>query len=263
MSCGVLRSRRRVWAGVVAAAVAALLLAGLATWYFVFRDVAVPTTVGEAVTSFRGETDRSPGPSPVPEGVYVYATEGFEKTDALIGVTHHYPARSTITVTKDPCGAQMRWDVLRGRSTTWTFCIDPDGWVMTTQDERHTFFGVTEATTYLCSDAPFRTPTDEPTRRFRVSCTTSSVQEHERQWIVDRETVRVGKRAVSAVHVRQTSTFTGDTHGASAYDIWLDRASGVPVRLVMTSSTTNASPVGDVHYEEDVTLRLTSLRPRR
>ena len=31
----------------------------------------------------------------------------------------------------------------------------------------------------------------------------------------------------------------------------------------MVSRTTNDSPVGDVHYEERVTLRLTSLAPRR
>jgi hypothetical protein len=31
----------------------------------------------------------------------------------------------------------------------------------------------------------------------------------------------------------------------------------------MISHTTNDSPVGDVHYEEDVTLVLTSLKPRR
>jgi hypothetical protein len=31
----------------------------------------------------------------------------------------------------------------------------------------------------------------------------------------------------------------------------------------MISRTTNDSPVGDVHYEEDVVLRLLSLRPRR
>jgi hypothetical protein len=31
----------------------------------------------------------------------------------------------------------------------------------------------------------------------------------------------------------------------------------------MRSRTTNGSPIGDVHYEEDVTLALTSSTPRR
>lgn len=248
---------------IAAGVVAAVAVAGLLVWLFVLRDTATPVDVEEAVTSFRGETDTSPTPSPVPVGVYVYATDGYEKTDALTGVTHRYPRRSTITVTGDPCGVRMRWDVLKGRSTTWTFCIDGDRWVMTKQDERHTFFGVTEATTYLCSDVPFRTPDDRPGPRYSVTCQTPSVTERERQWVVGRETVRVGTERVPAVHVRQTSTFRGDTGGASTYDIWLDRESGVPVRIVMTSRTSNSSPVGTVHYEEDVTLRLTSLEPRR
>ena len=229
---GLLRSRRGVL-GIGAVAAGTLLVAGFSAWYFVFRDVARPTTVGGAVTNFRGDTDRAPGSSPVPVGVYVYATDGFERTDALTGATHRYPPRSTITVTKEPCGVQMRWDILEGRSTTWTFCIAAGRWVMTTQDERHTFFGVTEATTYDCSDAPFRTPGDVPEGRVGVTCTTSSATEHERQWVVGRESIRVGEREVSTVHVRQTSSLARGTRGASTYDIWLDRASGVPVRLVM------------------------------
>lgn len=262
MSCGALRSRAWLWA-IVAAAAAVLVLAGFATWYFVFRDVAEPTTVGEAVTSFRGHTDQAPGPSPVPVGVYVYATTGFEHTDALTGITHHYPRGSTITVTKVPCGVEMRWDVLKGRSTTWTFCIDANEWVMTTQAERHTFFGVTEGTTYECSDVPFRTAGDEPTARMPVTCSTSGATEHETQWVVGRETVLVGRTRVSAVHVRQAISLGGSIRGASAYDIWLDRTTGVPVRISMVSHTTNDSPVGDVHYDEVVTLKLTSLTPRR
>jgi hypothetical protein len=199
----------------------------------------------------------------VPIGVYVYATKGFEHTDALTGATHRYPPRSTITVTKDPCGVRMRWDVFEGRSTTWTFCIDVGTWVMTTQDERHTFFGVTEGTTYECSDVPFRVPGDESGRGMPVTCTTSGATEHETQRIVGRQTMRVGAKSVSAVRVHQATSLAGDIRGASTYDIWLDRKTGVPVRISMVSRTTNDSPVGDVHYDEVVTLRLLSLTPRR
>src|SRR5215831_6247621 len=219
---GVLRSRRGLL-GIGAVALGTLLVAGFAAWYFVFRDVATPTTVGEAVTSFRGETDQAPGRSAVPVGVYVYATKGFEHTDALTGATHRYPPRSTITVTKGPCGVRMRWDVLEGRSTTWTFCIDAGRWVMTTQDERHTFFGVTQGTSYECSEVAFRMPGDEPGRGMPVVCTTKGATEHETQRIVGRESMAVGDEDVSAVHVRQAISLSGDIRGASTYDVWLDR----------------------------------------
>jgi len=249
----------------VAASVAGgLALALAAAWFFVLRDVAEPTSVGDVVTSFREETEIAPaGPSPVPEGVYVYATDGFEKTDALTGVTHRYPRRSTITVTTDACGVQMRWDVLEGRSTTWTFCVGPTGWAIASQDERHTFFGRTERTTYTCPSTPFRPAGDVAGTTFRVACATPSARERGSGHVVGTVTLRVASRSVGTVHLRKTTSFSGEIRGIATHDVWLARKTGVPVRLVMVSRTTNDSAVGDVHYEEDVTLRLTSLAPRR
>ena len=63
--------------------------------------------------------------------------------------------------------------------------------------------------------------------------------------------------------MRKTTFFAGEIRGSTTHDIWFARQTGVPVKIVMVSRTTNDSPVGDVHYEEDVTLRLTSLAPRR
>ena len=253
---------RKTWMGAGIAAAGGIAVVGFAVWYFALRDVARPTTVDEAVTNFRETTTRGDA-SPVPPGVYVYATSGFEKTDALTGATHRYPRHSTITVTGDPCGVRMRWDVLEGRSTGWTFCIGKDGWVMRTQDERHTFFHVTEKTTYQCSNVLFRPSGDRVGKRVRATCTTPSTTERETQWVVGRERILVGPARVSAVHIRQQIRLSGDSRGASTFDLWLDRRTGVPVRISMVSRTTNGSPIGDVHYEELVTLRLVSLVPRR
>jgi len=247
-----------------AGVVGGIAVAVVAAWFFLLRDVAEPTSVGEAVTTFREEEETAPlGPSPVPEGVYVYETEGFEKTDALTGVTHRYPRRSTITVTKDECGVKMRWNVLEGRSTTWTYCIGPDGWEVASQDERHTFFGRTERTTYTCSGTPFRPTGDKAGTTFGVSCSTGSADEAGSGRVVGREALRVGGSPVETVHLRKTTSFTGQIRGTASHRFWLVRRTGVPVSVVMVSKTTNDSAVGDVHYEEVVTLRLVSLRPRR
>jgi hypothetical protein len=228
------------------------------------RDETEPVSVGEAVTTFREETgDGSKAPSPVPEGVYVYDTEGYERTDALTGVRHRYPNRSTITVTPDPCGVRMRWDVLEGRSTTWTFCVGAAGWELASQDERHTFFGRVERTTYTCSETLFRPVSDRPGPASAVTCSTGDAEERGTGRVVAREALRVAGRPIATVHLRKRTTFTGEIRGASTHDVWLARATGVPVRIVMTSRTTNDSPVGDVHYDEDVSLQLRSLTPRR
>lgn len=81
--------------------------------------------------------------------------------------------------------------------------------------------------------------------------------------VVGGAVLAVSGRRVATVQVRKTTSFTGEIRGTATHDIWFVRESGVPVRIAMVSRTTNDSPVGDVHYEEDVTLQLTSLTPRR
>lgn len=244
---------------------AAAALAAAAVWFFLLRDTAEPVTVDEAVTSFRTDTEPTPGaPSPISEGVYVYATLGYEKTDALTGVTHRYPKRSTITATAADCGVSLVWRVLDGRSTEWIYCVGGKGWSIARQDERHTFFGRTERTTYVCETTPIRPAEPSIGMRWRVlDCGTGEADERGTVRVIGLPQVRVGNVEVETVHVRKTTRFTGEIRGTSRHDIWFDTISGVPVKMVMVSRTTNDSPVGDVHYEEDVTLLLTSLEPRR
>ena len=153
-------------AGLIAAGVVGVVvLAGLGAWLALFRDTADPVTVEDAVASFRMETDGSASASPIPPGVYVYGTDGSESTDALTGVTHRYPNRSTITVAAAECGASFTWRVLKGRSTEWRFCLTDDGWQLRAQDERHTLYGRTERTTYICKDTPIL-PSRHPRRQL-------------------------------------------------------------------------------------------------
>jgi hypothetical protein len=251
----------------IAAGVAGgLALAIIAAWFFLLRDTAEPVNVADVITTFREAEESATsveGPLPKPAGVYLYATDGYEKTDALTGVTHRYPLRSTITVTKDACGVRMRWDVLKGRSTTWTYCLASGGWEIASQDERHTFFGRTERTTYVCEDTPIRPGRDTAGAHWDVSCATDTSEEAGTGTVVGGALLAVSGRRVATVQVRKTTSFTGEIRGTTTHDIWFARESGVPVRIAMVSRTTNDSPVGDVHYEEDVTLRLTSLTPRR
>lgn len=251
-------------AALVVCAAAAVLALGVAAAWFFLRDTAEPVTVGEAVTSFRTDTEPTPGaPSPIPVGVYVYATLGFEKTDALTGVTHRYPARSTITITASACGVSLLWRVLDGRSTEWIYCVVPQTWMLASQDERHTFFGRTERTTYTCQTTPIRPVELSDGMSWGVDCGTEGADEAGRVRFLGSTLVSVAGRPVKTVHIRKSTRFAGEIRGTARHDIWFDSKSGMPVKMVMVSRTTNDSPVGDVHYEEDVTLLLMSLTPRR
>jgi hypothetical protein len=254
-------------AGLIAAVVVgAVVLAGLGAWLVLFRDTAEPVSVEEAITGFRTETATADATSPIPPGVYVYATDGYETTDALTGVMHHYPRRSTIAVTAADCGITLTWRVLEGRSTTWTFCHTGAGWELRSQDERHTFYGSTETTTYTCDDTPVLPAQHTVGQSWPVECATEDATETGVARIVARrpwQPLAGGGRKRSSVLVRKLTGFSGAIRGTARYGFWFDEASGLPVRIDMTSRTTNDSPVGDVHYREDVVLRLLSLVPRR
>lgn len=247
---------------VVSGVAAALAVGAAAAWFFLLRDTAEPVGVDEAVTSFRTDTEPPPDAmSPIPEGVYVYATDGYEKTDALTGVIHRYPRRSTITITAADCGISLLWRVLAGRSTEWVYCTGSDEWELASQDERHTFFGRTERTTYTCTSTPVKPASG--VSRWPVSCSTDAAEETGTGRVVGRERIVVAGTSLATDHIVRITTFTGEIRGSTRHDIWFDTQSDMPVKMVMVTRTTNDSPVGDVHYEEDVTLLLTSLKPRR
>jgi hypothetical protein len=251
-------------AGIIAAGVVGVVaIAAGAAWLVAFRDTAEPVEVEDAVTSFRGETTAA-GESPIRAGVYVYATDGYEKTDALTGVTHRYPRRSTITVAAADCGVRLTWRVLDGRSTAWTYCAADDGWELRTQDERHTFFGRTERTTYECKATPILPTEPAVGASWSVSeCASGETAETGRMRVVGLPRLVVAGTPVQTVHVRKQTELSGSSRGTSRHDLWLDAKTGLPVRLALVSRTTSDSPIGDVRYEEDVTLTLLSLEPRR
>src|SRR5262245_41031561 len=90
----------------IAGAVVAAVAAG-----FILHDTAKPVSIQDVVRQFR-EAVQKPGQL---EGVYLYSTRGEESVDALGGATHHYPARTTITVVEVPCGVRLQWQPLEER----------------------------------------------------------------------------------------------------------------------------------------------------
>jgi hypothetical protein len=253
-------------AGVIAAGVVGVVvLAGLGVWLAFLRDTAEPVTVEDAIASFRAETEAaSASASPIPPGVYVYGTDGSESTDALTGVTHRYPKRSTITVAAAECGVSLTWRVLQGRSTEWRLCLTDGGWQLRAQDERHTFYGRTERTTYICEDTPILPARHPVGSSWPVACATDGAIETGMARVVARSPwLLAGGRSRPSVLVRKATTFRGDIRGSARYAFWSPVGGGGRWRLDWPPPTTNESPVGDVHYREDVVLRLLSPEPRR
>ena len=66
------------------------------------------------------------------------------------------------------------------------------------------------------------------------------------------------------MHVQRVEQDTGgDTTATTTTDTWLDVRDALVLRETVTSTSTTASPIGDVHYSEQYDITLTSLEPQR
>jgi hypothetical protein len=177
-------------------------------------------------------------PAPVQPG-YRYATAGFEEIDALGGSRHEYPAVTSITVRRSPCGRLLEWRPLRARSLAYEVC---DRQLRSIRDV-HRFFGRRERRVYRCAAGS--------SLRRGWRCTLDGTTEVARGGIVGTE--RIG--GVETVHVRLTTRLTGDVEGTGTRDFWL-RPDGIPVRLAATNESSTRSVVGRVRYRERYELEL-------
>jgi hypothetical protein len=103
------RRSRALWAAgaVIVVAVAA------GAWLLATRENTTPASIEDALARYRAQAEEAK--TPVPPGVYVYATTGSESISARRQEAR-VPQRSTVTVTGGGCGMTLRWDVLEHRS---------------------------------------------------------------------------------------------------------------------------------------------------
>jgi len=243
-------TRRRI---AIACGVGLLVVVGVAAaGGFLLHDTAKPASIQDAVQRFQaggaggGRLD----------GVYVYATKGGESIDALGGAHHRYPSTTSVTAVGAACGLKLRWDALRGRSTTWTLCTTRDGVELGTEEVVHTFFGQADDTVYTCAGS-------ELLRSGSFACRSARGREDGTVRILGRRSLEVGGKAVNVLHVRTVARISGGDQGSETVDWWLGTATGLPIQVGFTSRTSRKTFVGRVHYAEDAELRLLSLTPRR
>jgi hypothetical protein len=251
------RRRLLIGAAVVVAVVAAGLVAAVAGG-LLLRDKSQPASVAAALRLFRRD---DPNPTGA-DGVYLYDTTGWESLRVLSGPTHRYPATTTITLTRSGCGIRLRWQPLAARSTTWTLCHGDTGFVVTANDEVHTFYGVTDRTDYRCTgDWPSAAT---PGTRAAFSCRAAHGRERGVATLVGRGTVTVGDARIQATHIRTTAAVSGENHGTETVDWWIALDSPAPPRIVLSSRTSrHVAIVGTARYREHAVLRLASLKAER
>jgi len=219
----------------------------------------------EAAETAGSTTIAAPEPVPlVAPGVYVYDTTGFESIDALSGVTHEYPAETTITVIAGGCGVSLRWDALEERREEWQLCATPDGVVLHPESlQYHEFFDQETPEAVLCDVPVLVVPvTGEAFEPVARTCTIV-----DRPWlpvweVLGTDVREVDGESIDVRHVRMTIDDNDDHYEHYVADWWL-APDGLPVALDVVKQSKSPSVVGDVVYDEFIHLELVSSEPLR
>jgi hypothetical protein len=245
------------------------------------HDTARAVDTGEALKRFRDQTSTvltdtgtavtvtatAPLVATLPTlGVYRYTTSGSEHIDVLGGTGHDYPKQTTITVTADGCGVNLRWDLLRERREDWRLCTGPAGVTWQAQGGHfyHEFFGHGQLQTLTCDRPALLVPTDgSPRTTAPLECQLDT-EEWQPQWtVIGPDTRTVAGVVVPVTHVRMVINMNRKYYEHTTMDYWLD-AHGLPVHVAGTKTSKSSSDlVGDVVYTETISADLESLEPLR
>jgi hypothetical protein len=226
------------------------------------------STTTSAASVAPGPAEPATAPPAAPEldvlpasGVYVYDTQGGDRIDALAGDHHDYPATTTITVTASGCGVLERWDVVEERWESWQRCLTADGASIaeparTNYDE---FFsnGQTDARTCTGDARPLAAV---PGTTWTTTCTEGDASETHAATVVGVEQRNVGSQQVITLHVTVSVT-DADAEDLQTIDTWYLAGTDLVIAQTSTDHSVNASPVGDVHYDEQYSITLRALQP--
>ena len=235
----------------------AVVVAGVAV-LFGFRDLATPV-VEEDI----GLTVITGGGAPGDYGLYVYATTGYESTDALAGARHDYPAETYLTIQPGGCGTLVRWQPLEQRYTEWDYCPDGTlaGWATF-----HEWFRIDNTDLWACAQPmPVQ---GEPGTSWSVECVkpdseeAAAAREVIAYQVVGDEILIIDGAEVETRHVRATSLEYEGTEGSATSDAWYLPGTLLVVRLVEETTSVTDSRIGPVQYTEVIELQLTSLLPQ-
>ena len=196
-------------------------------------------------------------------GVYVYATEGYEETDALSGQRHNYPSHTTITASRHECGYRFRWQPLEERWDQSDTCRNAKGIVLERFAIYHEFFhrGATED---FALDANAVVLPNDPVAgddwRWTGKSNDSAIDTL--TTVIGFETIDVGGKRVRTVHLRYDTAMSGANQGTQTQDRWHTLDTGLLIRLVNAVDAKVEVPFGGTaNYKERYRIDLKSLSP--
>ncbi len=244
----------------------------LVAWHA--ADSARQVTLGQAVHRLGGAGGGSPGLRRPAPGIYAYAGSGTERlTLPPLSQAEGPTIPGTVTLDGADCWV-LRIDYSTHHWQTWHYCLQGADveevggrswqlWSVGPVD-------VTNLTSFRCGAGSMALPAEGvPGQTWHSSCTgtntsvpgmTTSAGPYR---LVGTTALEVGGEAVAVAHFHRVRTDTGAQTGTEAADVWVDRRTGLPVRLDQRLRVTTATTFGTSTYTQTGTLHLVSIVPRR
>jgi hypothetical protein len=263
----------RVLIGIVAVLVVA---AGLFAYRWQHSGT-VPLTGAQAYARFRAAVDPalSAGTLRPHQGVYSYSGTASEHVSLPPKSRNEGPGAMPGTVTYQADGCWVaRVDYSQTHWQSATYCprqgalvqVGTAGWYKWD----FVAFSISDTSTYTCAVPKVVIPADAaPGVRNSFSCTgtnapldTGPVTMTGSTEVVGLETVTVAGRAMQALHVRETDTFSGGQTGTNVADTWFSTVDALPLRQRWTTEVQTPSPVGTSTMTGQSTVTLSSLTSR-
>jgi hypothetical protein len=225
---------------------------------------AIPSEEPSATEPVPVESGAAPTFGMPDEGVYTYATEGWE-TVSMAGARHDYPSE-TFSAVRHIGGCRWETDhrFLEEHRERKEYCSDGSALLALGFDSYITFFGQTAESHGRC-DPPqvsAHLPAD-PGQRYTSTCAGDGWTSQAIVTFIGRESVEVAGQAVEALHYTQETTLQGSNRGESHMDVWYHPATGLPLKVIRRTQSWAQAFGGEVEYNEDVQFTVTSLEPQR
>lgn len=272
--------RRRRWLVVTAVVVGiVVLVVGGFVALFVVRENPGAKPFGEALDEFRGTASTSPPTVSVTRptaGVYSATGEGHEALSfPPLSQTDGDLMPVIVTYTSDTCWT-FAIDYNDAHRQSWNYCPGDDAGTIAEQGSETQqrwdvgAMTISNSTTFTCDPPALMLSGDAtPGETWDHSCggtnseipgTTRSVGPYR---FVGVETVVIDGTAVTAHHYSQTRELSGAQTGQQTTELWVEVATGLPLRAERTVRVDSSSPVGDITYTEEGWWQLQSRAPAR
>jgi hypothetical protein len=252
--------------------VVGVVAVGLVSWRL--ADRARQVTLGQAVGRLGASGGGVPGSGrPVP-GVYAYTGSGTEHLSLPpLSQSEGPTIPGTVTLDGAHCWV-LRIDYSTHHWQTWHYCLHGadleeaggQSWQLWSVGP----VDITNLTTFVCDPGSMALPaqgTPGQTWHSRCRGTNTSVPgvtvTSGPYRLVGSGEFDVGGTAVAVAHFHRERSDAGAQSGTELADVWVDRGTGLPVRLDQQIRVTTATRFGTSTYTQTGTMRLVSTTPSR